>query len=129
MPRAARASDRRAAGPEGSTRYAGGDALERLLEIEQRLDVQLAEARAQAARTVERARAEAGRRAADHAPRLARALAALEDQVAAARDAEIREIRERAERERFRYASVSGDRLEALARRVAARVAGPPEPT
>lgn len=130
MPRAARASDRRAAGAAGGpAKDAGEDALERLLEIEQRLDVQLANARVEAARTLERARADAARLAADHGPRLKEALAALQDEVAAARDAEIQAIRERAGRERARYASVSGDRVEALARRVAARVAGLPGPT
>jgi len=104
-------------------------ALAELIELERRMDAQLAAAEAEAARRVEAARPAALAALAGGDPSGEAAFASLREAVARECDLAVREVEERARVEAERYERLDDRAVRELARSVVAWLAGEPVPT
>lgn len=116
--------DEEAAPPQG-----GGDGgLAELIELERRLERELGAARLEAEQRVEAARRDAQQQLAGSDGDLDAALSSLRDASRRRCEEELRAIESRGAREADAFDALGEERLEQLARFVAARLAGREEP-
>ena len=104
--------------------HGSGGALGELIEVERRIEAEIAAAEAQARSLVEAARADVARGDREGDTALGQALAALRESVGAQRDAAIRDIEARAAGEVQRYRGFDEAAIDRLASWLAERVAG-----
>lgn len=106
------------------TAVSAGSDLDQLLEMERRLEVQLARARNEAARLVAEAEAAAAARDSAVEAELVAAAAALDERIDADRIRREAEVAAAAAEDATRYETVSPQCMEALARLVIERLLG-----